>query len=398
MPRILRIINRFNLGGPAYNVAFLTKYLAPEYETLLIGGEKEPDEDSSLFIFDNMGVKPLVIEEMNRSVNFLQDVKAYYRIKKIIKEFRPDIVHTHAAKAGALGRLAAYNCRVPVIIHTFHGHVFHSYFGKFKTTVFKNIERFLAKRSTAIIAISDKQKHELCDEHKIAPAERIKVVPLGFDLTKFSDNQPEKRKTFREKYQITDDEICVVIIGRLAPVKNHPLFLKSIQYVKQHSAKKIRAVIVGDGNLRNSLMQLCGELNLDYCYYPTEPKKATVIFTSWIQDVSYPLAGCEIVCLTSFNEGTPVSLIEAQAASKAIITTKVGGIENSVSDKAAFLIDIEDEKLFYRKLLLLCTNDKLREEMALQGKNFVFNLFHYTRLVQDVKALYASLLRAPVKQ
>jgi len=393
MPRVLRIINRFNLGGPAYNVAFLTKYLAPEYETLLIGGEKEPDEDSSLFIFKEMGVKPLIINEMNRSINFLQDVKAYYRIKKIIKEFKPDIVHTHAAKAGALGRLAAYSCKVPVIIHTFHGHVFHSYFGKFKTTVYKNIERFLAKKTSVIIAISEKQKHELCDEHKIAPAKKIKVIPLGFDLTKFSDNQIEKRKTFRDKYQIEDDEICVVIIGRLAPVKNHPLFLKAIQFVKNNSNEKIRAVIVGDGNLRQNLMQQCIDLNLDYCYYPTEPKKATVTFTSWIQDVSYPLAGSEIVCLTSFNEGTPVSLIEAQAASKVIVTTKVGGIENSVNDKAAFLIEITDEKLFFEKLLLLCNDKGLREKMAVCGKDFVFEQFHYTRLVQDVKGLYGSLLK-----
>jgi glycosyltransferase involved in cell wall biosynthesis len=393
MPRVLRIINRFNLGGPAYNVAFLTKHLAPEYETLLIGGEKEPDEDSSLFIFNEMDVEPLIINEMNRSINFLQDVKAYYRIKKIIKEFKPDIVHTHAAKAGALGRLAAYSCKVPVIIHTFHGHVFHSYFGKFKTAIYKNIERFLAKKSSVIIAISEKQKQELCNEHKIAPAEKIKVVPLGFDLTKFSDNQSEKRKTFRDKYQIEDDEICIVIIGRLAPVKNHPLFLKAIQFVKSHSNKKIRAIIVGNGNLQQGLMQQCTDLNLDYCYYPTEPKKNTVTFTSWIQDVSYPLAGSEVVCLTSFNEGTPVSLIEAQAASKAIVTTKVGGIENSVNDKAAFLIDVSDEKQFYEKLLLLCNDAVLREKMAVCGKNFVFKQFHYTRLVQDVKSLYSSLLK-----
>jgi glycosyltransferase involved in cell wall biosynthesis len=393
MPRVLRIINRFNLGGPAYNVAFLTKYLAPEYETLLIGGEKEPDEDSSLFIFTEMGIEPLVISEMNRSVNFLQDIKAYYRIKKIIKDFKPDIVHTHAAKAGALGRLAAYSCKVPVVIHTFHGHVFHSYFGKIKTTIYKNIERFLAKKSSVIIAISEKQKHELCVEHKIAPTEKIKVVPLGFDLTRFSDKQPEKRKIFRDKYQIEDDEICIVIIGRLAPVKNHPLFLKAIQFVKNHSDKKIRAIIVGDGNLRNNLMQQCVDLNLDYCYYPIETKKPTITFTSWIQDVSYPLAGSDVVCLTSFNEGTPVSLIEAQAASKAIVTTKVGGIENSVNDKAAFLIDIADEKLFCEKLLLLCNDVVLREKMAVCGKDFVFNQFHYTRLVHDVKGLYSSLLK-----
>ncbi len=398
MPRVLRIINRFNLGGPAYNVAYLTKYLAPEYETLLIGGEKEPDEDSSLFIFNQLGLEPLVIEEMSRSINFLQDVKAYYRIKKIIKEFKPDIVHTHAAKAGALGRLAAYNCKVPVIIHTFHGHIFHSYFGKLKTNIYKNVERFLAKRSTAIIAISERQKQELCEEHKILPIEKTKVIPLGFDLSKFSDDQVAKRKAFRETYQIEDEELCIVIIGRLAPVKNHPMFLKAIQYIKKNSTKKIRAVIVGDGNLRTELMQLCDSLGLDHCYYPEEQKKATIIFTSWIQDVSYPLAGSEIVCLTSFNEGTPVSLIEAQAASKAIITTKVGGIENSVSNKAAFLIDIKDENIFCEKLLLLCENAELREKMASFGKDFVFKQFNYTRLVEDVKLLYNSLLNRQQKQ
>src|ERR1700757_1176039 len=272
MPRVLRIINRFNLGGPAYNVAFLTKYLAPEYETLLIGGEKEPDEDSSLFIFNEMGLEPLVINEMSRSVSFLQDIKAYYRIKKIIKEFKPDIVHTHAAKAGALGRLAAYSCKVPVIIHTFHGHVFHSYFGKFKTTIYKEVERYLAKKSSAIIAISEKQKQELCAEHKIAPEEKVKVIPLGFDLSRFTENQSEKRKNFREKYLLTEDEICIVIIGRLVPVKNHGLFLSAIADLQKKSSKKIRAFIVGDGDLRSQLYMQAKNLGLDYCYWPEEQK------------------------------------------------------------------------------------------------------------------------------
>ena len=392
MPRVLRIINRFNLGGPAYNVAYLTKYLAPEYETLLIGGEKEPDEESSLFIFKEMGIEPLVVSEMSRSINFLLDIKAYYRIKKIIKEFKPDIVHTHAAKAGTLGRLAAFRCKAPVVVHTFHGHVFHSYFGKVKTTIYKNIERFLAKRSSAIIAISEKQKKELCIDYKVSAPEKTKVIPLGFDLLKFSENQEKKRKTFRDQYKIEEDEICIVIIGRLVPVKNHALFLKAIHYVKNHTSKKIRAVVVGDGSLRNDLIQLCKNLQLDTCYFSVDKSRATVIFTSWIQDVSYPLAGSDVVCLTSFNEGTPVSLIEAQAASKAIITTKVGGIENSVNAEAAFLIDIEDEKSFFEKLVLLVQNKELRDKMALYGKGFVFDRFHYTRLVKDVQELYNTLL------
>ncbi|MGZ3866184.1 MAG: glycosyltransferase [Bacteroidia bacterium] len=392
MPRVLRIINRFNLGGPAYNVAFLTKHLAPEFETVLIGGDKEEGEESSLFIFEDMQLKPLVLEEMTRSVNLLGDIKSYYRIKKIIKEFKPDIVHTHAAKAGALGRMAAYNCGVPVIVHTFHGHVFHSYFGKIKTEIYKNVERFLAKRSSAIIAISEKQKQELCEEHKIVSAGKMHVIPLGFDLKKFTDNQEEKRKDFRGKYGVKDGEICIVIIGRLVPIKNHGLFLRSVSHVVKNSSKNIRAFLVGDGTIREELIEQCRELGLDYCYWPEEQKSATVTFTSWINDVSYPLAGSDIVCLTSFNEGTPVSLIEAQAASKPIITTKTGGIENSVNAEAAFLLAVTAEAEFAKKLLFLAENPQARAKMAEKGKAFVLKHFHYTRLVEDVRSLYLNLL------
>ena len=192
MPRVLRIINRFNLGGPTFNVTYLSKYMSDEYETMLIGGEKEDSEDSSIFILENLGLKPVLIPEMKRSINPINDLKAYYKIKKIIKDFKPDIVHTHAAKSGALGRLAAYNCNVPVIVNTFHGHVFHSYFGKTKTLFYKTIERWLAKKSTKIIAISEIQKEELWKQHKICKKDKLAVIPLGFDLDRFQENTEEK--------------------------------------------------------------------------------------------------------------------------------------------------------------------------------------------------------------
>ena len=153
MPKVLRIINRFNLGGPTYNAAYLSKYMEPEYETLLVGGMHDPSEKSSEFILEELGLKPLIIPEMKREINLKNDRIAYKKIKKIIEEFQPDIVHTHASKAGALGRLAAYRMGVKVIIHTFHGHVFHSYFGKFKTELYKLIERRLARISSKIISL-----------------------------------------------------------------------------------------------------------------------------------------------------------------------------------------------------------------------------------------------------
>ena len=192
MPKILRIINRFNLGGITYNVSYLSKYLSPEFETLLIGGDKEPGEDSSLFIPEQLGLTPLLIPEMKRAISWKDDRAAYVHIKKLIREFKPDIVHTHASKAGAIGRLAASHEKVPVIVHTFHGHVFHSYFGNLKTNFYKGIERYLAKKSSAIIAISDKQKKELTEVYKIAPPDKTHVIHLGFDLDKFRENQPEK--------------------------------------------------------------------------------------------------------------------------------------------------------------------------------------------------------------
>lgn len=392
MPKVLRIINRFNLGGPAYNVAYLTKYLSPEFETLLIGGDKEEGEKSSLYIVRDMGIEPLVLPEMSRSVNLWGDIRAYRRIKRIIKEFKPDIVHTHAAKAGALGRLAAINCGVPVIVHTFHGHVFHSYFDKLKTSVFKAIERYLAKRTSAIIAISDRQKQELCAEHQITSPDKMRVIPLGFDLSRFTDMQAQKRKIFREKYKLEEDELCIVIIGRLVPVKNHSLFLKAVAYLKERTTKKIRAFIVGDGTLREGLAAQAGTLGIDHCYWPEDQKKATLTFTSWINDASFPLAGADIVCLTSFNEGTPVSLIEAQAASKPIITTKTGGIENSVHPEAAFMTEVQDEKTYCERLLFLTENEAERQKMAESGKDFVLSHFHYTRLVEDMRDLYRNLL------
>jgi len=392
MPRVLRIINRFNLGGITYNVTYLSKYMAPEYETMLIGGDKEPDEDSSTFIPEQLGLKPILIPEMKRAISWKDDKAAYNRIKQIIQEFKPDIVHTHASKAGAVGRLAAFNQKVPVVVHTFHGHVFHSYFGAAKTQVYKSVERYLAKKSSAIIAISDKQKHELTQVYKIAPPEKTHVINLGFDLDKFKEGKEEKRADFRAHYLLDDDEIALVIIGRLAPIKNHELFLNCFKNVAEKSNKKLRAFIVGDGETHERLEEYCRALHLDYTNFTTDKRKAPITFTSWITNVDWPLAGCDIVCLTSFNEGTPVSLIEAQAAGKPVITTNVGGVRDVVSDKTGFLVENKDEAAFTEKLLLLIEDADLRNRMSANGWEIVGKQFHYNRLVKDMKQLYSKLL------
>lgn len=392
--KILRIINRFNLGGPTFNVAYLTKYLGDEFETLLVGGEKDETEENSAFILENLNITPIIIPEMKREINFKEDKISYKKLKKIIKEFKPDIVHTHASKAGFLGRRAAYKCNVPVIIHTFHGHVFHSYFGKAKTTFYKNIERYLAKKSTAIIAISDIQKHELVNEYKICKSNKVKVIPLGFDLSRFQENKLEKRADFRKKYLLGDDEIAIGIIGRLVPIKNHRLFLEAIKIAKNKTSKKIRVFIIGDGEEKENLLHHCDEIALDYTEFTQAPKQATITFTSWIKNIDWANAGLDIVALSSLNEGTPVSLIEAQASNKPIVTTNVGGVENVVlKNKTGFIVESNNLAAFSEALLILIEDDFLRTEMGSKGWEHVKEKFHYTRLVKDMEALYFSLLK-----
>lgn len=390
MIKVLRILNRFNLGGPTYNAALLTKYLPAEYETLLIGGDKEESEGSSMHILENLGITPVIIPEMQRSISPKNDRIAYKKIKKIIKEFKPDIVHTHASKAGTLGRIAAVRCKVPVIVHTFHGHVFHSYFNKTKTAAYKNIERHLAKRSSAIVTISAIQKEELSVQHRVCKASKTHIIPLGFDLNKFNENTGEKRKNFRTEYNVKDNEVAIGIIGRLVPIKNHSLFLKSISRLKELTKQPIKVFIVGDGECLEFLQKECDDLNLKHAYKSND---AEIIFTSWITDVDRVNAGLDIITLTSYNEGTPVSLIEAQASGKPIVTTNVGGIENVVQpNKSAFLTQNNDFETFAQHLNLLVENKSLREKMGVAGQASAFENFSYERLCSDMDALYKKLL------
>lgn len=407
MPRVLRIINRFNLGGPTHNAAYLSRYLPGDFETLLVGGSQEATEEGSHHILRSLGVEPVILPELQREVAPWRDRGAYRRIKELIKEFKPDIVHTHAAKAGAVGRMAAADLGVKAIVHTFHGHVFHSYFGPVRTALYKNIERFLARRSSRIIAISEKQKQELVEEHRICSAEKVTVIPLGFDLSRFQEEQSRKRALFRKVYGVADDEIAIGIVGRLVPIKNHDLFLDVIAQVGQRTGKKLRAFIVGDGEERERLEQRASALGLSQVSGPYfnghgfghgvngKPvvAPATITFTSWIKEVDIVNAGVDIVMLTSLNEGTPVSLIEAQASNKPIVSTRVGGIENVVvPGSTALLSESGDAAGLADQLSLLIEDDARRQAMGVGGWQHVRDRYHYSRLVGDTAQLYRSLL------
>ena len=383
--KVLRIINRFNIGGPTYNATFLTKFLSDDFETLLIGGLPEKNEANSLHILEKYGVEPLLLPEMKREPNFQSDRIALKKIKSIIHEFQPDIVHTHASKAGALGRKAALSCKVPIIVHTFHGHVFHSYFGKIKTFIFKNIERYLAKKTSGIIAISDIQKNELCEIYKIAPKKKTKVIPLGFDLEIFQNNYAKNRLSTRNKYEINENTIAIAIVGRITAIKDHDYFLDVIESVFRSSNKKIKTFIVGDGDLKAEIeerLMLMQNIGID------------ISLTSWIYDIAEFNAGMDIMCLTSKNEGTPVSLIEAQASNIPVVSTEVGGVADIVKqNETGFIIPRTNKSEFVSKLKLLIENDELREKMKLKGWQNVYQKYSYQRLAKDMENYYLELLK-----
>ena len=393
MPRVLRILNRLVIGGPSKNAVYLTKYMQPDFETLLVIGGREDHEQDADMLASSHGIVPYCIPEMKRPVSILQDRAAYLQLKKIIKEFKPDIVHTHAAKSGALGRMAAKHCGVPVIVHTFHGHVFHSYFNSFKTNLFIKAERWLAGFSDAIVAISEVQKKELSEDFKIAPAEKFTIIPLGLDLDSFMTDQENKRKKFRTEYGLDDETIAIGIIGRLVPVKNHGLFLKGLKKLLDVSNQKIKAFIIGDGETRENLEQLATSFGISFSIETDTTHPHPLIFTSWRTDVDVICAGLDIVALTSLNEGTPVSLIEAQAAGKPIVSTRVGGIADVViENKTALLSDINDEDGFANNLIKMVEDKSLRNTFQEAGKNYVRTKYSYHRLVEDMRKLYLELL------
>jgi glycosyltransferase involved in cell wall biosynthesis len=236
------------------------------------------------------------------------------------------------------------------------------------------------------------QCNELVNDFKIAPQDKFAIVPLGFDLNKFETDKDQKRKKFRKEYNVADDEIAIGIIGRLVPIKNHELFLQALAIIKRKTTTKIRVFIIGDGEQRSNIETLAKTLNLPFNNNNlAEPNFLT--FTSWIKDIDVSNAGLDIIALTSKNEGTPVSLIEAQASGKPIVSTAVGGIENIVLPNiTALLSGKEDVDGFAQNLLLLIENDKLRAKMSKAGSDFVREKFSYLRLCKDMKDLYISLI------
>jgi len=383
--KVLRIIARLNIGGPARHVVILTGGLDKDrYDSILVSGAVGKGEGDMSYLAEEGRIRRVFVPELGRSINPLADFIAFFKILNAIRREKPHIVHTHTAKAGTLGRIAAIFAGVPVKIHTFHGHVFYGYFNRFATGYFLWVERMLARFTDRIIAISEGQKEDLLYRYKIGQEGKYSVINLGLDLEPFL-HVDSKKGIFRQRHGLDKDAILVGLIGRLVPVKNHRMFIKVARLIKGQIEpdifNRVKFVIVGDGPEKPALTAYANSIGIG----------KSVIFTGWAHDLIEVYADIDIVALTSRNEGTPLSIIEAFASAKPVIATDVGGV-GDVAGGVGILTARDDDDAFTKALGELIRSDEMRREMGMKGRMAVMEKFSKERLVSQTEKLYEELI------
>jgi glycosyltransferase involved in cell wall biosynthesis len=405
--KIIRVIARLNVGGPAKHVVWLTRGLqSAECETLLVAGTVPPGEDDMGYFAAELGVTPVFVPEMSRELS-PKDALTIWKLYKLFRRERPDVVHTHTAKAGAVGRMAGflYRCsnrgRQCRFVHTYHGHVFHSYYGPTKTRIFLLIEKALAWLVTdRIVVISEQQRKEINVRFGVGRTSQFVVIPLGLDLKVFA-NWRERGRSFRDEFGLKTNDILVGIVGRLTEIKNHELFLRAaadfkLRLQRRATGQRVMFAIIGDGSRRQDLEQQANSLGLI----------DDIIFTGSRRDPEDFYPALDIVALTSRNEGTPLTLIEAMANARPVISTAVGGVVDLLGEPAlgnsetpfvirqrGLSVSADDASALAEGLDFLVANETLRREIGALGLQFVQTHYSQERLLKDIRALYADLLK-----
>jgi glycosyltransferase involved in cell wall biosynthesis len=386
-PKLLIIHNRLVVGGPALDLIPLAHHLRNDFDIHFMYGCKEKDETEPSFLLEKYsGINLVKIDSLQRSLFPLKDVAAYKAISKHIREFRPDIVHTHGAKVGLLGRLAAHRAKVPLIVHTYHGHLFHSYFNPFFTRLLISLEKKLFKITDIIIAISQTQKKDIETTLGVTNTGKIRMVPLGVDYIDDAARE-HYRQAFKRTYRVDNDTVCIGMLGRMVPIKRPLLFLQVAEkLMKRPGGKKFKFFVVGEGSELPAMKQYLQQKQIAFTEQNDE---APVVFTSWIQNIQNALEGLDIVVLTSLNEGTPLSLIEAQLCGKPVVAPDVGGISDTmVNGETGILIPGHDAAQFADAIQRLANDKSLRERMGEQGKQFASASFSKVKEVERMREIY----------
>lgn len=380
--RVLRVIGRLNVGGPSIHVVNLSAGLDPNrFEQLLVIGRESPAEGSMLDYALSRGIGPHRISEIVTSFNLTpRDAKALARLWSLMRRYRPHIVHTHTAKAGLLGRLAARLAGVPIVVHTFHGHVLHGYYGPVRNWALRRMERSLASLSDRLVTVSEQVKRDLIG-YGVARAKKITVIPLGLDLEPFLDAR-RRRGEFRREMGFTADARLIGIVGRIFPIKNHALFIESAARIAAVE-RAARFVVVGDGTLRPALEDQARRLGI----------AERISFTGWRTDLPRIYADLDVLVVSSNNEGTPLSAIEAMATSCPVVATRVGGIPDIITDEVTGRLVLPGEAEGIAGAVLDLLAD--REKGSFIGSNAMIaarQRFDVKRLIKDVDGLYRELL------
>ena len=384
--RVLRVIARLNIGGPAIHVASLAAGLETRgYHTTLVAGSLARGEDSMAFLAERLGVSVVSVPEIQREVSAVHDLRSALRVAALIREERPHVLHTHTAKAGAIARAAAIlagSARPPVVVHTFHGHVLKGYFNPTRTAFFRRVEQTLARTADVFVAVSPEVRDELV-ELGVAPREKFAVIRLGIPLEqRLAD--PTAESDYRALYGIPKGAFVVGWVGRMTGVKDTGAVLEIVREARAHGVDAVLCM-VGDGPDRTRLEQLAHELGIARACY----------FVGYQEDVAGYYRLFDAFVLPSVNEGTPVSAIEALASGTPVVANRVGGVPDVVRDGLdGFLVDPGDVASAGAKIAVLAGDDGLRKKMGEAGRERVLERYAVSRLIDDVDRLYRSLLDA----
>jgi glycosyltransferase involved in cell wall biosynthesis len=387
--RVVRIITRLNVGGPSIQAIELSTRLSSRgVDTVLIHGRLgEGEGDMRYLLASTADVR--YVDVLQRELAPLDDLKALWRIFRLLRETRPQIVHTHMAKAGTVGRLAAtiYNHTIgrgaPArIVHTYHGHVLDGYFSRLAAGLFTFAERRLAQATDAIVAISPQIRRELADEFHIGRADQYRVVPLGFDLDAFVTIDDAARPLARQVLGLDADAHVVTTVGRLTAIKQHALFLETARLIADRDPNAM-FLIVGDGELRPELEAQARRLDI----------ADRTRFLGWRRDLAVIYGASDVFLLTSRNEGTPVALIESLAAGVPGVSTDVGGVRDVIeSDEVGLVAPFGDARALAEHVTTLLCDPRRRQRMGVRGRESVAARYRINRLVDDIDGLYRSLL------
>jgi glycosyltransferase involved in cell wall biosynthesis len=380
----MRIIARLNMGGPALHVSYLTQGLATRgYETELLAGQLARGEDSMDFVAQEMAIPVRHVPQLHREISPLYDPIAIRRLVREIRRFRPHILHTHTAKAGAVGRTAALlatDAKPPIVVHTFHGHVLRGYFDPLRTEFFKTTERTLARHTTRLIAVSPEVRDDLVSLG-VAPVEKFSVIRLGIDLPSRVAHASE-RAALRRLFGVPDETFVVGWVGRMTAIKRVEDTLRAFARLRE-SGVDARLCLVGDGPDREALESRLSELGI----------ARQTFLTGYQRDIGAYLAFFDALILTSGNEGTPVVAIEALAAGRPVVSTAVGGVPDVVSHgEDGLLTEVGDIGALAEALAGLAADPALRTRMGERGRARTLERYAVSRLVGDVDELYRELL------